>query len=137
LDAAADESPDAQPVDTLPRSRDGAVGLRPVCKATTCTSFAARRTSRARKATVQPDGWHFEFTFNTADSAETNLFFLSNFLHDFFYDLGFDDAAATFQEDNFGRGCGVGRRRPCRRRQASGRNNAHVRAESRRTALDS
>ena len=75
------------------------------------------------QGTIQPDGWHFEFTFNTADSAETNLFFLSNFLHDFFYDLGFDEAAGNFQEDNFGRG-GVGGDSLAAVARASGRNNA-------------
>ena len=33
-----------------------------------------------------------------------SLFFASNFVHDFFYDLGFDEAAGNFQQDNFGRG---------------------------------
>jgi subtilase family serine protease len=72
---------------------------------------------------VQPDGWHFEFSFNTAGAAETNLFFLSNFLHDFFYDLGFDEAAGNFQESNFGRG-GVGGDSLAAVARASGRNNA-------------
>ena len=52
-----------------------------------------------------------------------HLFFLSNFLHDFFYDLGFDEAAGNFQESNFGRG-GRRRRQPRRRRPGAGRNNA-------------
>jgi subtilase family serine protease len=72
---------------------------------------------------VQPDGWHFEFSFNTAGAAETNLFFLSNFLHDFFYDLGFDEAAGNFQESNFGRG-GVEGDSLAAVARASGRNNA-------------
>jgi len=54
--------------------------------------------------TSQPDGLHFDFGFNTPESAETQLFFLTNFLHDFFYDLGFDEAAGNFQSSNFGRG---------------------------------
>ena len=54
--------------------------------------------------TSQPDGLHFDFGFNTPESAETQLFFLTNFLHDFFYDLGFDEAAGNFQAGNFGRG---------------------------------
>ena len=72
---------------------------------------------------VQPDGWHFEFSFNTAGAAETHLFFLSNFLHDFFYDLGFDEAAGNFQESNFGRG-GVEGDSLAAVARASGRNNA-------------
>ena len=50
------------------------------------------------------DGWVFDFPFNSAGSAETFLFFASSFVHDFFYDLGFDEAAGNFQQDNFGRG---------------------------------
>ena len=57
------------------------------------------------QGTLQPDGWHFEFSFNTADAAETHLFFLSNFLHDFFYDLGFRRSRrATSRRAIFGRG---------------------------------
>ena len=75
------------------------------------------------QGTTQADGWHFEFTFNTADAAETNLFFLTNFLHDFFYDLGFDEAAGNFQENNFGRG-GIGGDSLAAVARADGRNNA-------------
>lgn len=70
--------------------------------------------------------WHFDFAFNTADSAETQLFFLTNFVHDFFYDLGFDEPSANFQEDNFGRG-GLGSdglNANARSTRAPGRNNA-------------
>ena len=45
------------------------------------------------------DGWLFDFPFNSAGSAETSLFFAANFAHDFFYDLGFDEAAGNFQQD--------------------------------------
>lgn len=48
--------------------------------------------------------WTFDFPFNTAGSAETTLFFALTYAHDFFYDLGFDEAAGNFQADNFGRG---------------------------------
>ncbi len=73
--------------------------------------------------TSQPDGWHFEYAFNTADAAETHLFFVANFLHDFFYDLGFDEAAGNFQADDFGRG-GLGNDALVALARASGRNNA-------------
>jgi subtilase family serine protease len=72
---------------------------------------------------TQQNGWQFDFTFNTADAAETHLFFLTNFLHDFFYDLGFDEAAGNFQESNFGRG-GLGQDALVAVARASGRNNA-------------
>ena len=38
------------------------------------------------------------------DAAVTNLFYLNNWIHDRFYQLGFTEAAGNFQTDNFGRG---------------------------------
>ncbi|MEW6732154.1 MAG: M36 family metallopeptidase [Acidobacteriota bacterium] len=54
----------------------------------------------------------FPITFNrepeeSAPAAITNLFYQCNILHDYFYKLGFDEAAGNFQVDNFGRG-GIG-----------------------------
>jgi len=69
------------------------------------------------------DVWQFDFPFNSAGSAETFLFFSLNFLHDFFYDLGFDEAAGNFQVDNFGRG-GLGGDPLSGVARAAGRNNA-------------
>ena len=37
-------------------------------------------------------------------AAVTNLFYLINAAHDYFYDLGFTEQAGNFQTDNFGRG---------------------------------
>lgn len=37
-------------------------------------------------------------------AAVTQLFFLNNFLHDWFYDVGFNEAAGNAQTNNFGRG---------------------------------
>jgi len=42
------------------------------------------------------------------DAATANLFYLVNMAHDFYYSLGFTEAAANFQTDNYGRG-GAGR----------------------------
>jgi subtilase family serine protease len=68
--------------------------------------------------------WKFDFPFNSDDSAETALFFALNFAHDFFYDLGFDEAAGNFQVDNFNRGGNGGD--PVRgNARAVGRNNAN------------
>jgi hypothetical protein len=47
------------------------------------------------------------FTDNAATDLEmgvVGLFYLTNFAHDYFYELGFDEAAGNFQVDNFGRG---------------------------------
>jgi subtilase family serine protease len=67
--------------------------------------------------------WSFDFPFNSAASAETALFFTLNFAHDFFYDLGFDEAAGNFQANNFGRG-GAGGDPIAAIARAGGRNNA-------------
>ncbi|WP_375770011.1 myxosortase-dependent M36 family metallopeptidase [Archangium gephyra] len=37
-------------------------------------------------------------------AATTNLFFVNNWLHDWYYDAGFDEASGNAQTDNFGRG---------------------------------
>jgi subtilase family serine protease len=68
--------------------------------------------------------WLFDFPFNSPGSAETVLFFGMNYAHDFYYDLGFDEAAGNFQVDNFGRG-GVGGDPVRAKSRAVGRNNAN------------
>jgi hypothetical protein len=70
------------------------------------------------------EGWLFDFPLHSAASAETELFFAANFVHDFFYDLGFDEAAGNFQADNFGRG-GLGDDPVHVNARAPGRNNAN------------
>lgn len=72
--------------------------------------------------------WLFDFPFNTAGSAEASMFFAVNFAHDFFYDLGFDEAAGNFQIDNFGRG-GAGGDSVRAVARAAGRNNATFQPE--------
>ena len=44
---------------------------------------------------------------NQRMAAATSLFYLNNWLHDWFYDSGFDEASGNGQTDNYGRG-GVG-----------------------------
>jgi subtilase family serine protease len=73
--------------------------------------------------TFDGTGWTFDFPFNSADAAETMLFFTTNFAHDFFYDLGFDEAAGNYQVDNFGLG-GAGADPVRALARATGRNNA-------------
>lgn len=38
------------------------------------------------------------------DAAQTNVFYMSNAIHDIFYQYGFDEASGNFQENNLGRG---------------------------------
>ncbi|WNG59964.1 hypothetical protein F0U59_38520 [Archangium gephyra] len=59
-------------------------------------------------------------------AATTQLFFVNNWLHDWFYDAGFDEASANAQTNNFGRG---GRDNDAIRAEAqdySGTNNANM-----------
>jgi hypothetical protein len=71
-------------------------------------------------ASPDPAYQHFTFPFSDAyatsggtdiatdrDAAIVQAFYRVNWLHDYFYALGFDEAAGNFQDDNFGRG-GVG-----------------------------
>ncbi|MEZ5008235.1 MAG: T9SS-dependent M36 family metallopeptidase [Chitinophagales bacterium] len=51
----------------------------------------------------------FPFTFDTAplnnqDAALTNLFYMSNIVHDVMYNYGFDEQAGNFQANNYGNG---------------------------------
>jgi hypothetical protein len=64
-----------------------------------------------------------KFPTRELDVAITNLFYHLNFMHDYLYDLGFDEAAGNFQANNFGRG-GVGNDPVFGRPQETGFNNA-------------
>lgn len=62
----------------------------------------------------EPDGGadlHFDFPYQSdwepeqyIDAAVTNLFFWSNFIHDFSYHMGMTEAAGNFQQNNYGNG---------------------------------
>jgi subtilase family serine protease len=84
-----------------------------------------RGTPGAEGALGTFDGsrWVFDAPFGSAASAESALFFSLNFAHDFFYDLGFDEAAGNFQVNNLGRG-GLGGDAISGVARAAGRNNA-------------
>ena len=45
-----------------------------------------------------------KFPTKELDTATTNLFYHLNFMHDYLYNLGFDEAAGNFQVNNFDRG---------------------------------
>ena len=48
-----------------------------------------------RNASSSYEGWQ---------AAIVNLFYVNNYLHDFWYDFGFDEASGNGQADNYGRG---------------------------------
>jgi hypothetical protein len=88
--------------------------------------FRSDTSTEGALGTFDGTKWNFDFPFNSADSAETALFAAVNFAHDFFYDLGFDEAAGNFQQDNFNRG-GLGGDPVNANARALGRNNANFR----------
>ncbi|MBI3181921.1 MAG: myxosortase-dependent M36 family metallopeptidase [Myxococcales bacterium] len=59
-------------------------------------------------------------------AAITQLFYDVNFLHDWFYDVGFDEAAGNAQADNYGRGGLDGDSLRAEGQDYSGRNNANM-----------
>jgi len=78
----------------------------------------------------------FEYSYDTTKSpnadvnnisaAATQMFYTTNFLHDWFYDSGFDEASGNNQADNLGRG-GLGRDSlRAEVQDYSGRNNANA-----------
>jgi len=74
------------------------------------------------------------YDLNQAPSATTDnskasvqhLFYLTNFLHDWYYDEGFDEMAKNHQSDNFGRGGKGGDPLRAEAQDNSGRNNANA-----------
>ncbi len=59
-------------------------------------------------------------------AAITQAFYDVNFLHDWFYDSGFDEAAGNAQADNYGRGGLAGDRMMVETQDFGGRNNANM-----------
>ena len=59
-------------------------------------------------------------------AAVTQLFYMNNWLHDWYYDNGFDEAAGNAQNDNFGRGGIAGDRIQAQGQDYSGMNNANM-----------
>ena len=59
-------------------------------------------------------------------AAVTELFYVTNWLHDWFYDSGFNEEAGNAQADNFGRGGLAGDALRAEAQDASGFNNANM-----------
>lgn len=62
----------------------------------------------------------------SVQASVTHLFYVTNFLHDWFYDAGFDEPAGNPQVTNFGRGGRGGDPIFVEAQDASGRNNANA-----------
>ncbi|MES0872872.1 M36 family metallopeptidase [Sinimarinibacterium thermocellulolyticum] len=65
-------------------------------------------------------------TANAQAAAVVNLFFMNNWLHDWWYNHGFDEAAGNAQRDNYGRGGVDGDPILAQGQDGSGRNNANM-----------
>jgi len=65
-------------------------------------------------------------TPDNTKAVATQLFYIANWMHDWFYDSGFDEAARNHQEDNFGRGGVSGDQLYIEAQDYSGRNNANA-----------
>ncbi|MEO8703274.1 MAG: M36 family metallopeptidase [Kofleriaceae bacterium] len=63
------------------------------------TTTSAGSFDRAYNPNAEPDS-----STNQRMAAATHLFYVNNFLHDYFYDSGFDEAAGNAQASNLGRG---------------------------------
>ena len=59
-------------------------------------------------------------------AAATQLFYVTNWLHDWFYDAGFDEAAGNAQQDNLGRGGAARDRLFAEAQDYAGLNNANM-----------
>ena len=63
---------------------------------------------------------------NQRMASVTQLFFMNNFLHDWFYDAGFDETAGNAQASNYGRGGVEGDRLLAEAQDFGGTNNANM-----------
>lgn len=78
----------------------------------------------------------FDYTYDTAQvpaasnnqikASVTSLFYLNNWMHDFFYDSGFDEAGSNAQSNNYGRGGAPGDPLLAEAQDYSGTNNANM-----------
>lgn len=65
-------------------------------------------------------------SFNNRKAAIVNLFYMNNFLHDYYYDFGFDEASGNAQLSNYGRGGVEGDPLHLEAQDFSGLNNANM-----------
>ena len=99
-------------------------GLTPGIRLPRRPSPSPRSFDRTHDTTMQPAA-----TVRSVEGLVTNAFYTVNWLHDYWYDSGFDEAAGNAQLSNYGRG-GVGRRSDARRAAGQllggSRNNANM-----------
>src|SRR3546814_1442961 len=74
---------------------------------------------------------------NARNAAIVNLFYMNNWLHDWWYDHGFDEQAGNAQTSNYGRGGVEGDAISAQEQDSSGRNNANMETDRKDTRLNS
>ena len=87
-----------------------------------------------RPSTTAPNVFDYPYDFTKQPGASTTnvqsgavqLFYTLNFMHDFFYDAGYDEAAHNPQADNYGRGGVAGDPLTAQAQDVGGRNNANA-----------
>ena len=72
------------------------------------------------------DGSQRASSLQNGKAGVVNLFYLNNFLHDWWYDHGFDEASGNAQVDNYGRGGVAGDPLEVQAQDYSGLNNANM-----------
>ncbi|HVH41378.1 MAG TPA: M36 family metallopeptidase [Labilithrix sp.] len=90
------------------------------------TDMAPALTATATFDNVYDTGASPKATPASIQAATAHLFYVTNFLHDWFYDAGFDEASRNHQFENFGRGGKDGDPLLAEAQDNSGRNNANA-----------
>ncbi|MPM09706.1 hypothetical protein SDC9_56028 [bioreactor metagenome] len=94
-DVVSPQGYDSAQLANFTRCRDGAQAVEAdlyACTSSTAFSYGYDFSAGAKKNVAQ------------ASSSITNLFYVVNWLHDWFYDAGFDEASGNAQAVNYGRG---------------------------------
>ncbi len=85
-----------------------------------------------RATTTSTNTFDYSYDVNDAlasssrNAAIVNLFYMNNWLHDWMYDSGFDEASLNAQNDNYGRGGSGNDAINAEGQDSSGRNNANM-----------
>lgn len=87
---------------------------------------AAATTSASTFDYVYDTGTSAGTTPGAVKAAVTQMFYTTNFLHDWYYDAGFDEKSGNHQSDNFGRGGKARDPLLAETQDYSGRNNANA-----------
>ena len=102
----------------MPKGGGDLLGPQPLDAADFVGRIVAQAAGDFRAGTTSPSTFDraYDPTLDPASSANqrmaaiTQLFYTDNFLHDWYYDAGFDEPSGNAQNDNYGRGGSAGDR---------------------------